>query len=79
MFGCCALQMLVKICFFNVFVQKAEKVRKSKYLDQHLECPAPKEWLKYSAIDVSAVYGLLTPIKNKKVIHVQTFIFNTAI
>ena len=66
--------------FFQCFcAKKLKKVRKGKYLDQHLECPAPKEWLKYSAIEVSAVYGLLTPIKNKKVIHVQTFIFNTAI
>ena len=25
-FGCCALQTLVKICFINIFVQKAENV-----------------------------------------------------
>ena len=33
-FGCCELQMLVEICFFNIFcAEKAEKVRKGKQIE----------------------------------------------
>ena len=32
-FGCCILQMLVKICFFNFVVQKCWKRKKSKKID----------------------------------------------